>query len=343
MAYTKVTNVTNFTALLGYLSTFISGLPNWTIDLNLITPTVDAAPPNEATGVVLAAHNTAGVNFAMRSTDTGPGANALYLFDGYGTTPATNETNTPNNSGRQITTYTTGGIGSTNPTTRGFQQLVGPYPTLYLFSDAAGSYVHVVLEWQTGKFRHLHLGMLTQYGTWTGGQYYSGMYWNQGGLNNAVSPNPISYANSPYHYVPWDNGTTPSVQGWTVHYPSPTGHEWIGGNAQSTYNSVVNDPGYGSVRGGFNRAFRNIGQSSFSGLVPLAPIVIGAVRLTDSPNTIRYIGELPDLRMVNMTNLSDAQEFSIGTDTWKVFSVASKNGAAGQENSGVLGFAYKKI
>lgn len=346
MPYSTVTNVTNYSALLGYLATFISGLSGWTIDLNLTTPTVDSlTPPTPPAvgGKVLAAHNTAGVNFCLRSTDTGNGANCLYLFDAYGTTPFTADGPVATGSGRQAALgYTSNSVTSANATVRGFQQLVGPYPSLFMFSDDAGDYVHIVLEWQSGKFRHLHLGSLKRYGTWTGGQYYAPMFWNQGGLNTPNNPNPISYASSNAHELPWDNGNN-GAQGWSVHYPSPTGDSWIGGSSDSTYGGVMNRAAYASLRGGFNRAFKNIIQSSFSGLVPLAPIIVGAVRSTDSPNTIRFIGEVPDVRMVNMTNLSDLQEFAIGTDTWKVFSVASKNGAAGQENSGVMGFAYKKI
>jgi len=67
------------------------------------------------------------------------------------------------------------------------------------------------------------------------------------------------------------------------------------------------------------------------------------VRNSDSPTTLRWIGQIPDVRMINMTNLTDGQVFSIGSDTWQVFSMASKNGSTGQENSAVAGYAYKQI
>jgi hypothetical protein len=235
-------------------------------------------------------------------------------------------------------TYLTQAGGSAQ---RSIGPFVGPFPHLYMFADSAGTYFHMVLEFATGDFRHLTVGNLVKYGTWTGGGYYSAMYWDpsldisipSGGNNTVLFDNNTSAA----------GGQPP--RDWTVHYVSPTSDLWIAPNGDNILSgsTVQRRQARGSVRGGFNRAFKNIAESLFSGQIPLAPIVIGAVRQSDTPNTIRFIGEVPDIRMVNMTNLAAAGEFAIGSDTWKCFPFAQKNGSAGTENSGVGGLAYKKL
>jgi hypothetical protein len=381
MTYQVVTNVTNYDAVLGYIKSFIDAVNSavggggaWAYGTTLGSPTIDTAGPSVAGGRVLTVYgvgaNNKDVAFGMRSTVSGPGNNCLYLFDGIGnggSPPAqiATEYNITGNSGGAYFGYSTSGYSNANVVAgplgaiRGFQQgFVGPYPSLWMFSNAAGDYLHFVLEIATGKYRHMHIGALTQFGTWpyTGGGYYAGMYWNQGGLGGTGFP--ISTPSSTQHMPPWDNnGSFADGCEWTVHYedPNTTDNTAIGYNSNwvsptvTDYNPTgTNTNAYrrsarSSVRGGFNRMMKNISESLFSGLVPLAPIVIGAVRNSDSPTTLRWIGQIPDVRMINMTNLTDGQVFSIGSDTWQVFSMASKNGSTGQENSAVAGYAYKQI
>lgn len=338
MSYTRITAVASFDALLGYLSTFMATLGGgtaWTLSNNLGAATVDTPGPSAAGGRVLIAYN-GDCLVGLRSTVSGPGANVLYLFDGIGPYTSGNEANLNGNSGMGANYTNAGVIQAGGQSIRGFQQFTGPFPNLYMFSNAAGDYVYVVVEIQTGHFRHMAFGKLTQFGTWpsAGGGFYASTWWNQSIF--------ISSPTSNNHTLPFDNNSAFSLADWTVHFPhSPDA--WIAPGGDVVRSGVTLRKAVGSVRGGFNRFFKNFAESSFSNLIPLAPIVIGAVRTTDTPNTVRWIGRVPDMRMINMTNLTDAQEFSIGVDTWKVFSGVSKNGGATQENSAVIGFAYKKI
>lgn len=337
MTYQKVTNVANYDAMLGLLSTFIGGLTGWTITNNLGAATVDVAGASAANGRVLIA-GKGDCLVGLRSTVSGPGANRLYLFDGVAPFASGNEGNLNGNSGLGSLYIGSSVVNNGGVSSRGLQQFVGPYPTLYLFSNATADYVHCVLEVQTGVFLHLHFGNLIHFGTWTGGGYYSCTVWN---LGDNTQGNPISIPGSNSHTAPFDNQPT-FVFDWTVHYEQGADH-WIAPSGDTTQGGVIRRQGRGSVRGGFGRAFKNITESLFSGLIPLAPILIGKVQQADTPPTIRFIGEVPDFRMINMTNLAPADEFSIGSDTWKVFPLSSKNGAVHSVNSGVAGFAYKKI
>jgi hypothetical protein len=348
--YQKVTNVASMDAWLGLLSTFIGTVTGWTKinDLAASTAAVMGDPPtgsnpdNRSTGRQLIA--TKGDCVAgLRSVTGGPGANRLYLFDGFGSVGSpTDSSFCPGNSGGgQISRFNfDSGSGAA---WRGFDGLAGPFPTAYFFSDPAKTYVHCVLEIATGIFRHLTFGVLEKFGTWTGGGFYSGYFWNTGGLGNPTSGGVINSPSSSAHLIPFDNAQSGNNgYAWTVHYENGA-DKWIANTGDTTFGTIVRRSGRASVRGGINRMFMHYPESFFSGLIPLAPIMVGAVRQTDNPNTIRYIGRVPDLRMIDITNLSPADEFAIGSDTWKVFPYAAKNGGTGQYNSGVAGYAYKKV
>lgn len=367
MTFQVITNLTNYDTVLSTIKSFIDAVNTavggggaWGISTSLTAATVDTAGASAAGGHVLIVYgkgaNNQDVTFGMRSTVTGPGANCLYMFDGIGTgsAPASGIEHTiPGNSGGDYGAYTNAGVivAGGKPQIRGFQNpFVGPYPSMWCFSNATGDYLHFVLEIAAGKFRHLHIGAITKFATWpfAGGGYYAGSFWSQSGLGSPPGNN-ISIPSSNNHILPWDNNSSfVNSCEWTVHYQSPNGAStgnWISpaGDYATNITAIERRNGRGSIRGGWGRMFKNISESLYSGLIPIGPVVIGAVRQSDTPDSIRFIGQIPDVRMVNMTNLTDGQTFAIGTDIWQCFSFASKNGSPGQENSGVGGFAYKQI
>lgn len=372
MSYFTVSNVPDIDTVLGYIATFISGLPNWTVDYGPGTPQTG---PN-AGGREFIAHNGACL-IGLRSITTGNLASRLMLLDGVGPYTGGNVGSLNGDSG--LGSYYTAnslqsGTGSPNNSDSNYNPQYyaqaynirgiypvstnvinpGPYPNLYLFSNANGDYVHVVLQTDSVNFRHMMFGNITQYGTWTNtalGGYYAGTYWSVGGYNSTNNPNPISNATSGQHAIPFQVGgcSDGTEWDWTVSYANGRSGDtanWLAPEADTnSYNGsgVSRRGGTSSARGGMNRMFSNLPISTFSGLVPMAPCVILSINDTVTPNTICPIGEIPDFRLINNTNFSDGQEFAIGDDTWKVFSMASKNGGAGSVNSGSGAFAYKKI
>lgn len=336
MAYSNVTAIATMDGVLSALTTFLSGLTGWTLHTNLGTPTVGSAAGGHVT---IASNGTTMVG--LRSTTTGPGANVLMLFSGLGAYSSGIEGSLNGDDGIG-SIYTTINVTSPANLIRGFQAMVGPFPNLYMFSNASGDYVHVVLEWSVGKFRHMAFGKTSQFGTWPGGNgsYFAGSYWSQSGLGGNGQ---INFPNSTFHMLPFDNGTSNSgpFLDWTLNYSNGTDN-WIGPD-EAIFGAVQHRQGRGSVRGGANRMFKNIQESLFTGLIPLGPIVLGAVKLSDSPTTIRFVGQVPDMRTVNIDHLAPAAEFTIGSDTWKCFPLASKGNTVGQESSNFAGLAYKKI
>ena len=92
--------------------------------------------------------------------------------------------------------------------------------------------------------------------------------------------------------------------------------------------------------------FKNIQISTFTGLVPMGPILISSINDTATPSLIEIVGEIPDVQMINMTNFSPEDTFAIGSDTWQVFPMSAKGTlgvTAGTVSSGPCAYAYKVV
>src|SRR5690606_30494582 len=77
----------------------------------------------------------------------------------------------------------------------------GPYSNLWLFGEAGATpYIHCVLEYVAGRYRHFGVGDLVKKGVWEGGSYCYGTFWNQ-------SSSYIGVATTPYHSTPFDGST----------------------------------------------------------------------------------------------------------------------------------------
>lgn len=337
MAYQLLTNVANMDTLLGYIRDFLDATGDWTIVQDMVTPDEDG-PTSTPEQIANLAHGSQLVVSngdclaGLRSTTGGLGKDRLYLFDGIAPYSSGTLDSMNGNSGNR---YDGNGIVAANLFMRGFQAHAGPFPKAHLFTNDPSTYCHIVVEVSAGVFKHMMFGNLIKFGTWTGGGYYCGHWWDTSD----------TYIDEPtgQHSVPFDNyGTLGNSVSWTVHYENGS-DKWISAQETGSHNGVVRNRGRSAMRGGFGRIFRNIKESSFSGLIPLGPILVQAVRLTDDPDTTRFIGQAPDVRAVNMTNLAPGATITIGSDTWMCFPMVAKNGAVNQYNSKVTGYAYKLI
>lgn len=330
MSYTHLTNVASFNTLLAEIRDFLVATGDWTIHANLVTPDEGVA----SGGTQLVASND-DVLVGLRATTAGVGANRLYLFDGIPPYSSTLLDSLPGNSGIR---YTDALINNASePAVRHIQQVAGPYPNVHLFSNDPSTYLHVAIEVQAGIWKHLMVGNLIKFGTWTGGGYYGAQSWS---LGNSVIDNP----GSTQHSFPFDNNQSfaPERQ-WTVHYQDGGAANWIQCSAAPvTLNSVVRQAGRGSFRGGAGYLFKVYPESPFSGRIPLGPILIGRRRTEDSPATHRWIGQVPDVRQLNITNVAPAESLMIGSDEWVCFPLVAKQGAVNQYSSQVEGVAYLK-
>lgn len=337
MPMTALTNVADWDTALGYIRTAINSAGGWTLNQDLQPPDNGAA----ANGRILVATN-GDCLFGLRSTQSGSGANRLYLFDGvppYGTPAFTTLDNLPNNSGLRVTNANYTAAADVGRVAQ--PAFAGPFPTVKIFTNNPSTYCHVVIEVSAGRYRHLAFGNAIKFGTWTaGGGYYALTCWDQtgGGVHTIDNPGALG------HCGLFDSANL--SQNFTLHYEDgATAYKWRT-PFETTLNSVLRRQCYGSMRGGFGQAFRNRQASAWSGFVNLVPITIWPRTNTDSPATVRCAAQIPDLFEVNMRFLTVGQILTIGANDYYCFPLSQRGIPTDRfdvENSGYYGLAYRKI
>lgn len=246
--------------------------------------------------------------------------------------------------------------------------MVGPMATslyaYHLFSN--GDFVHVVIEETPARFRHLSFGFINKYGSFTGGQYLSAgcpiesstttpNAFNTsnhmiafGSNSQAVSRASLASYGYPGTYVRAD------IDGWTVGWRMLTISSWDTPNLDvcgcSTYSNTTNNrAGYiasgtqDSVNALAHDLAYHCSPQSYNGLAPMLPCYVGVNR-TPYVGTWTLLGEFPDVRFLNISNLNPGDELILGTDVWKIFPLWNKAYTLGSEPiSYDYGLAYRKV
>jgi hypothetical protein len=227
--------------------------------------------------------------------------------------------------------------------------LINNVPVNYDFFSDGSTYVHAVFEYQSPalNFNHLSFGLVNKKGTWTGGSYIVGTAW---GINSGVTFTPLDAR----HYLLWDglNNQSGAYCGTLNMEGLPnqaaSGKYGVIGGAISFIQLGVDGDGidrelvHGGVRGGFLYSQLNfLAANPTNGFVPLWPIEL---YYREDSTIWRALGTAPDVRGVNITNLSPREEFTVGADTWKTYPwIQKSNTGTGSESGLVNGLAYKKI
>lgn len=222
------------------------------------------------------------------------------------------------------------------------------YPAYYFF--AGTNYIHCVLEFQPGIYRHFGFGEIVKFGTWTGGEYCLGHTMpSAAGLNQpwASTGAFLMDGNSNTGTVDFQN--TIHIEGmpnqvvngkWGVFglhtFGSSTGVDRAG---------IQRIAIMGGIKGGLLEAHFGWFQGNpANGFIPMFPI--NCYYRSISPEKWRLIGYMPDTRNVNITFINPAEEIVLGANTWKFFPWWRKGDApapAGTvEWSGHMGVAYLK-
>lgn len=235
----------------------------------------------------------------------------------------------------------------------------------FFASDSAPYYCHVVLETRSAHFQHFCFGNFDKKGaTYTGGAFASAQYYvwwrysaghtgHRSIINTGTSYNgPFLGVSSSFSGQGHDNDQiyagTASLN--TLVYESEDlllpynsnqdGSSWSGPPELSLhYNDRVTLQEVVMIK-----------RSIYSGEGALHTIPAG-VRRSDID---RYclLGEYPDIKLCNMEGVSDGQEITIGSDTWKFFPMRKTSDVLEipeppsntiENNSHWLGVAYKKI
>jgi hypothetical protein len=234
--------------------------------------------------------------------------------------------------------------------------IAGPYDTYYFYMNADPTvgpvYLYCVLEYAAGNYRHFHFGNIEKFGTWTGGAYYSGHLWEQGGNSDRIDITS--------HRIPWDsNGSDGRDQGHmrfqldeasgfngVVPSPSPKWGTPSTGSAGTDADGVAQTRIQWSIRNGWwgHHFFELGGSSQFNGFKPLMPIGCWLLDTTPTPDERYFLGFAKDVRYVNMDGVIPGQSIVQGGDTWDIFPLVKKRFDNDDlEGTGNMGIAYKRI
>lgn len=229
----------------------------------------------------------------------------------------------------------------------------GPYVNLYLFGATSPvDYIHVVIEIAAGVYRHIHVGRLIKKGTWVGGDYSTGTYIEQ-------ASNYPSFPTSSQHKVPFsekadlqdDNGSSMRCESSSLPNYSTSGttrsNKYLFYFYASDLNSKVGTgiilessgvPSSACLAGTWDYTVNTF--NSRASLTRINHFV------SDQGPIWRYVGEVADLRVLNIAAFAPGEEFTIGSDVWKIFPLYCKKddpSTPATEQSKNYGWAYKKV
>lgn len=245
---------------------------------------------------------------------------------------------------------TNNGTTEANITSERCIELMGnsAYPSYYFYTNAAGDYLHVVVEVGTDQFRHFGCGNLRRFADWNtagGGEY---VYGHAGaGATSAVTSTTCflldGAALATGTDAANDRGGTMRMNGWPGQTSQVYGHVW--GNR--TVTELTDSAGnarltvIGGGRGGPNaRAFGWLGPNTNSGLAPVSTIPCWYIRRDVSPNQVYLMGFMPDVRYVHLRALAPKDTFVLGSEVWRVFPQVRRVEGSAAGDTDFSGAAY---
>lgn len=232
------------------------------------------------------------------------------------------------------------------------------FATYHLFTNSTGDYIHVVIEETAGQFRHFSIGNVKKYGTWTGGQYVQASHWAEHTFPSDFSSAmrlPFGASGQEYAFsfdkpANVHRADIDTLTGNWVYLTTTTSSPTPGRFGPASYsNNALDRRGNGG--GGAVGTNNDLGGALFydqspmgwNGLAPLLPLYVTCTR-NGSVNNWSMLGEFMDVRYMNMSNFAPGDEFTIGSDTWKVFPIFAKTYSTGAHAvSYDHALAYKKI
>lgn len=239
--------------------------------------------------------------------------------------------------------------------------LQGPFPEYHLFTDASGNYVHCAVRTGTDTWRHIGFGLLDKgnfthsgvaYLTSQASSFYSDNASFTSGSHNANQPDKadfpfvqnaggsraISSAGQNF-YVP---DALPNTADWPVVSNNHTAMIDPQNKPSTQYPSTGTSPGSRLLN-----PLQGAVATQWGGNVMLFPIPVFffAAAITKTC----YVGDYPDVRLLNMEGLQNGQELAVASDVWKIFSIGRQTPWGTQTelgrvySTGQFGVAYKKI
>ena len=200
----------------------------------------------------------------------------------------------------------------------------GPYLNYHFFTDASDN-VELVLERTGGVFVHFGWGQMEKAGTWTGGTVFHGSTsWNYASNTGTLVDGtgitgkcPGAFANYVQTIIGWVRADVDAFTGkWlSCSLTTSVGYGYTG---KRCFSSVSGYIGPDAQTPGFPQSWIDRQTSDMNGQANLLPVLWWAER---DAGGLSLLGQLPMVRASNATakGFANGQEFTIGSDTWKVF------------------------
>jgi hypothetical protein len=209
--------------------------------------------------------------------------------------------------------------------------LLEPMTVYHFFEDDI--YFHCVVETIPGEYVHFGWGQVEKLGTFNYGTYVYGTKWAQ-------SSSYIDEYASGQHCTP-----LAGYIGEATNYCSKIMHDIEGVLTHYRISSSGGIyKGYGPGRFGImSHDLWSVGPNNFNGLTTLQPPWV----FTEAPSSlIRPVGQIKDMRSINVKAFSPGDTWTIGGDTWYIFPTVTKKDPDLKDNlpnSGWLGWAFKRV
>tara|TARA_R110000796_G_scaffold93934_5_gene198599 strand:- start:1148 stop:2176 length:1029 start_codon:yes stop_codon:yes gene_type:complete len=227
----------------------------------------------------------------------------------------------------------------------------GPFASYHFFEQDSGpAYVHVVVEITSEVFRHFGWGTLEKFNDWTGGEYAYASY--QDRQTNSSAIDTVSH---PMFDGIANNSTTAETRKNTTIHAEGLPHQgvnekWLnhaGGALTDTDTDNQDTAGeirrlsQGGFRGGPLYPLMQFRSDVATGHIPLTPLQIWTSDFVSDFSW--YLGQVPDVRMIDIFNFSPGQEVTIGSDVWVIFPQGRRTEDAVSDRTYYSGIAYKKV
>lgn len=211
------------------------------------------------------------------------------------------------------------------------------FPAYHFFSHNTGDSIHLEVEITTGVFLRLGFGKLDLYDATTSGD--GRYFYATGGQHVTDSTNPNTWLGSesgsdrsleeaPFSASAW--GKVNKRCGSAVRCAFDAFDNWAGCAYQSSVSYLSE-----AVVALQDRIIFMASPNPLNGVGVLTPINVSVVR-----NGFNYhpLGVVPGIRYIDMTNYLPGDEFTLGSDTYKVFPWYNKGGRSYE-----LGIAHLKV
>lgn len=227
------------------------------------------------------------------------------------------------------TSYNSGAAYNAQPNSSGLSKVNGLGTgsiTAYHFF-AGTEYLYAAIEVTSGVYRHLHLGSLTKFGTFTGGAFIMG---------TAIYTSGTVTITDLTNQVPWFSTGSSNSQNRIRADINGATNKWFGMQASATITSrAIGGVSYYDDYGYMGPLIRD-NPNALNGLAVMQPVHI---MCGNSNNLYNPIGYAPDLRLVRLDNLNPADVVTIAGVDWMVFPVYQKAAGGGL----TYGYAIKKV